>query len=245
MSSRCPINRTPRSGKTVTPDEIVKVPMPALSRRSLLKASGASAAAIATVGSIAWMPERIAHAMPHTSFPDIQFDIGNFIAPVKTIAGVPVQFGPVFTFMAPAKLTRNPTKSDQQVLANALATIEANFSFNPSGIFVFVSYGLPYFNRLPASLVASRMPRLKTNTNRFVLEEAVPSPTDVSPNNPKVSKATFNVPVQIEHNDVLFTLRSDSLNNIVDVSAWFEGSNTLAGKSIPSPNFNGLLSFGT
>src|SRR5579885_1697180 len=218
--------------------------MPALSRRSLLKAGGASAAAIAAVGSIAWMPERITHAMPLT-FPDIQFDIGNFIAPIQTIAGVPVQFGPVFTFMAPAKLTRNPTRSDQQVLANALATVEANFSFSPSGIFVFVAYGLPYFNRLPASLVASRMPRLKTNTSRFVLEEAVPGPTDVSPSNPKVSKATFNVAVQIESNDVLFTLRSDSLSNIVDVSAWFEGSNSLAGKSIPSPNFNGLFNFGT
>ncbi|HEU5226817.1 MAG TPA: hypothetical protein VFU49_03315 [Ktedonobacteraceae bacterium] len=244
MSSRCRPNRTPRSGKVVTPEEIVKVSTPALNRRTLLKVTGASAAALATVGTLAWTPERIAHAMP-LGFPDIQFDIGSFIAPVQTVAGVPVQFGPTYTFMAPAKLTRNPTKSDQQVLANALATVEAHFSFSPSGIFVFVAYGLPYFHRLPSSLVASKMPRLKSNTSRFVLEEAVPSPTDVSPSNPKVTKATFNVPVQIESNDVLFTLRSDSLSNIADVSAWFEGSNSLNGNSVPSPNFNGLFNFGT
>ncbi|HEU5226379.1 MAG TPA: hypothetical protein VFU49_01125, partial [Ktedonobacteraceae bacterium] len=130
-------------------------------------------------------------------------------------------------------------------LANALATIEANFSFSPSGIFAFVAYGLPYFNRLPSSLVASKMPRLKSNTNRFVLEEAVPSPTDVSSKNPQISKATFNVPVKIESNDVLFTLRSDSLSNLNDVANWVQGSNSLTGKSIASPAFNGLFSFGS
>ncbi len=243
MSSRCRPNRTPRSGKVITPEEIVKVPAPALNRRTLLKTAGASAAAIASVGAVAWMPQRIAHAMP-TTFSDIQFDIGAFVHPAQTIAGVPVQFGVTYTYLAPAKLTRNPTKADQQVLANALATIEANYSFSPSGIFTFVAYGLPYFHRLPSSLVASKMPRLKSNTNRFVLEEAVPSPTDVSPNNPKITKATFNVPVRIESNDVLFTLRSDSLLNITEVAAWLQGSGILNNSSVPSPNFNGLFSFG-
>ncbi|HEU5230034.1 MAG TPA: hypothetical protein VFU49_19600 [Ktedonobacteraceae bacterium] len=244
MSFRCQPNRTPRSGKIVAPEEMVKVPAPALNRRTLLKAAGASAAAIATVSSVAWMPERIAHAMPHIAFSDIQFDIGAFVHPAQTIAGVPVQFGVTYTFLAPARLTRTPTKSDQQTLSNALATIEANYSFSPSGIFTFVAYGLPYFHRLPSSLVASKMPRLKSNTSRFVLEEAVPSPTDVSPSNPKVTKATFNVPVKIESNDVLFTLRSDSLINITEVAAWLNGSNILANKVIASPNFNGLFSFG-
>ncbi|HLG64631.1 MAG TPA: hypothetical protein VKY19_22015 [Ktedonosporobacter sp.] len=242
MSSRCRPNRSPRSGNIVTPEQIVKVPTPALNRRTLLKAAGASAAAIATVGAVAWQPERIAHAMP-LGFPDIQFDIGAFVHPVQTINGIPVQFGAIFTFMAPAKLTRNPTKADQQTLANALATIEANYSFSPSGIFVFVAYGLPYFNRLPQSLVASRMPRLSSDHNRFVLEEAVPGPTDFG--QPGISKATFSVPVQIESNDVLFTLRSDSLVNITEVAAWFQGSNILNNRVVDSPDFNGLFSFGT
>src|SRR5579885_2209633 len=243
MDPRCRPNRVPRSGKIITPDQFVKIPAPAVNRRTLLKVAGASAAALATVGS-PWMPSRVANAMP-LAFPDIQFDIGSFVHPAQTIAGVPVQFGVTYTLLVPAKLTRNPTKSDQQVLSNALATIEANYSFSPSGVFTFVSYGLPYFNRLPASLVASKMPRLKTNTNRFVLEEAVPGPTDVSPSNPKVTKATFNVPVQIENNDVLFTLRSDSLSNLNDIANWVQGSNSLNGNAVPSPAFNGLFSFQT
>src|SRR6185312_12269789 len=72
----------------------------------------------------------------------------------------------------------------------------------------------------------------------------VPSPTDVSSSNPNVTKATFNVPVKIESNDMLFTLRSDNLSIINDVFNWLQGSNTLAGKSILSPAFNGLVSFG-
>lgn len=242
MRSSCRPRRTPQDKTIISPEQIVKLPAPALSRRTLLKVGGASAAALAAIGSLAWMPKRVVHAMPNT-YPDIQFDIGNFIAPAETIAGIPVQFGPVNTYFAPAQLTRNPTKDDQLVLANALATIEANFPFSPSGIFVFVSYGLPYFNRLPADLVANNMPRLNSDTTRFVLEEAVASPTDVSPDNPQITKATFNVPVRIESNDVLFTLRSDSLDNITNVVNWLQGSNTLAGQAIASPAFNGLFNF--
>ena len=56
---------------------------------------------------------------------------------------------------------------------------------------------------------------------RLVLEEAVPSPTDVSSANPGISKHTFNVPVLIEQNDLLFTLRSDSSQNLRDVPSHF------------------------
>ncbi|HVB42742.1 MAG TPA: hypothetical protein VNF47_08575 [Streptosporangiaceae bacterium] len=205
---------------------------------------GAMAATLTSVGATAWMPQR-AQAATAASFPDIQFDIGAYVHPAQTIAGVLVDFGVLFTFLAPAGLTRNPTKSDQWTLAAALATIESTYAFAPSGIFVFVAYGLSYFSRLPSGLVASSMPRLASDQSRLVLEEAVPSPTDVSPLNPQISKLRFNVPVRIESNDVLFTLRSDSLANIVDVSAWFNGSNTLNGSSVPSPDFNGLFSFKT
>lgn len=243
MSFRCRANRSSRSGKIVTPEEIIKLPAPTLDRRALLKAGGASAAALATVGALAWMPQRVAHAATTTAFPDIQFDIGAFVHPAQTIAGIPVQFGVTYTYMAPAKLTRNPTKQDQQVLADALATIESHYAFSPSGVFVFVAYGLPYFNRLPGSLVANYMPRLKSDINRFVLEEAVPGPTDVSPQNPDISKVRFNVPVQIESNDVLFTLRSDSLLTVIEVAAWLLGSNILNRHVVSSPHFNGLFLF--
>ncbi len=78
------------------------------------------------------------------------------------------------------------------------------------------------------------MPRLTFDTSRFALEDAVPSPTDVSPLNPGMSKRLYNVPVQIERNDMLFTLRSDSLANIAQVSAWFNGSDILNSSFVPS-----------
>jgi hypothetical protein len=89
------------------------------------------------------------------------------------------------------------------------------------------------------------MPLRNDGSGKPVLEEAVPGPTDVSPLNPGISKQTFNVPVQIESNDLLFTLRSDILSNITNVVSWLQGSNTLNGKSVASPAFNGLFSFGT
>src|SRR5690242_14076030 len=111
MYPRCRPNRTPQSGKVVTPQDIIKVPAPALNRRALLKLGGAGAAALASVSATTWMPSRVAHAMP-LAFPDTQFDIGAFVHPAQTIAGVPVQFGVTYTLLVPAKLTRNPTKSD-------------------------------------------------------------------------------------------------------------------------------------
>src|SRR5581483_9986413 len=105
--------------------------------------------------------------------------------------------------------------------------------------FTLVSYGLPYFNRLPRSLVNQHMPTLISNSGRPVLEEAVASPTDF----PNADKQTFKVPVVIEQNDVLVTLRSDRLNNLNDVSRRLQGSNSLNGSALPSPAFRGLFTF--
>ncbi len=230
----------------VPADQIVKIAKEPVSRRALLKLglAGTTAATLASLDALAWAPLRIPPAKAAT-FSDIQFDIGNFLHPVQTINGVPVQFGVIFTYLQPVRLNRTPSKADQTTLANALNTIEANFPASPSGVFIFVSYGLPYFNRLPASLVSSHMPLRNDGSGKPVLEEAVPSPTDVSPVNPGITKATFNVPVRIESNDMLFTLRSDTLSNITNVIAWLQGSNTLNGKAIASPAFNGLFSFDT
>ncbi len=240
-----------RPRQPISPEEIVvETTKKPFSRRAVLKFGGLGLASLATLGAleaVSFIPKRMAHAAAaSTNFPDIQFDIGNFIAPVQTFNGIPFHFGPVYTLFATTRLTRTPSKSDQQVLANALNTIEANYTFSPSGVFVFVAYGLPYFNRLPQSLVASHMPRLLTDNSRFPLEEAVPSPTDVlDANNPQPprKKEKFNVAVQIESNDVLFSIRSDNLFNLFDVSAWFEGSNVLNGSFVPSPDFDGLFNF--
>jgi hypothetical protein len=195
-------------------------------------------------------------ALAATSFSDIQFDVGRFLTQAPSVfndggGGVTCQFGPIFMLLTPARLTRNPTKADQTALANGLATIESIYAAAPSGVLIAsVSYGLPYFNRLPQSLVQSHMPRLLSNTSRFVLEEAVAGPTDVvngrvqGSNNPP-PKERFNVNVAIETNDVLFQLRSDSTFILNDVITWLQGSNSLNGKQIPSPAFNGLLAFQT
>ena len=219
-----------------------------ISRRSALKLglAGVLGSELALVESLAWTPRRV--AMAASPPPDIQFDIGAFIAPAFTVSGVLVRFGPVFTSFVPAVLTRTPTKSDQAVLAGALARIEQSYAFSPSGIFTFVAYGIPYFNRLPGgmngTLVTSHLPVVRDSFFP-VLQEAVPSPTDVSSRNPGITKKTFNVPVRIESNDLLFTLRGDSQAHLGDVLGWLRGSNRLNGAAVPSPAFNGLLSFQT
>jgi hypothetical protein len=222
----------------------------AFSRRSALKAGAAAflASQGALLEQLVVLPNRPSFAAP--AFPDIQFDNGAFVHGPATFndgaGNVVAQFGVTFALLAPAQLTRTPTKADQATLANALATIEANFPASPDGVLITsVSYGLPYFARLPQALVASRVPRLASNTNRFVLEESPVFPTDVSPSNPGITKDRFNNQVVIERNDVLFEIRSDSLGNLVDVIAWVEGSNSLNGSNVPSPDFNGLFDFGT
>lgn len=238
-------------GAPATPLTGTLTPAP-LSRRTALKAAGGLAAALATLeltGRAAKVPVREPLALGDAAYylPDIQFNIGNYISPSQTVDGVPVQFGPVHTTFLTAKLLRTPNQHDQSMLAQALNTIEASYPFSANGIFTFIAYGLPYFNRLPGgltgSLVSSKMPRLASNASRYVLEEAAPSPTDVSPLNPGITKLNFNVPVQIESNDMLFTIRGDDTSYMSDVIRWLGGSNELIGYYTPSPQFNGLLTF--
>jgi hypothetical protein len=210
-------------------------------RRTVLKAGGAIGATVAAmnlVDLVAWRPLRPAVARAAT-LPDIQFDIGLFIPPPTTIDGVRVQFGPIYTIFATARLSRLPTRTEQTQFAQALSTLEATYPWGPQAAMTFVAYGLPYFRRLPASLVSSFMPRLASSTSRFVLEEAVPSPTDVG--QPGIAKRKFNVPVRIEQNDLLFTIRGDNNAFLGDILNWLGGSNTLAGRPTPSP-LRGVLS---
>jgi hypothetical protein len=229
----------------------------ALSRRSALKAGAATAFLLSQAAlfeELVLAPARPASAA--TAFSDIQFNMGAFINPAQIAndgaGNVLVQFPPVYTLFLPVALTRTPTSADRATLANALAIIEAEYPASPSGVLIFsVSYGLPYFSRLPTSLVAAHMPHLASDPSRFVLEEAFPMPTDVvdglvgGPNAliPNVTKDRFNVNVAIEANDMLLQLRSDNLSNLSDVALWLQGSNSLNGNAIPSPGFSGLMSF--
>lgn len=230
-----------------------------MSRRSALKRGAATAfllsqaALFEQVGKTILRPEP---AQAATAFPDIQFDLGAFINPAQVLndgaGNVTAQFPPTYAMFLPAKLNRTPTLTDQTTLANALNTIEANYPASPSGLLIFsVNYGLPYFNRLPQSVVSANMPT--ANTGGPVLVEATPSPTDVvdglvgGPGAliPGVTKERFNVNVVIENNDMFFHFQSDSMVNLAAIPLWFTGSNNLNGVGVPSPDFNGLFTFGT
>lgn len=219
-----------------------------ITRRTLLQRAAGLGVAATTLGALdlqALTPARALAATEH-SLPEIQFQIERFIAPARTVEGVRVRFAPVYTTFATFTLTRTPTQSDQAALTSALATIEASYPFKPRGVFTTVAYGIPYFERLPGGmagpLVAEHIPRLISEPQLYALEEAVPGPTDVSTENPEISKARFNIPVQIESNDMLVTLRSDSTEIIDDVLAWLSGeSSTLAGENVGSSGLAELL----
>jgi hypothetical protein len=224
-----------------------------IDRRHALKigAKGLGMASLAStigiVGKLSQPIQRVAQAAP-TTLPDIQFDIASFLPQAITIddgAGpLLVNMGPIYTTYLTIQLTRLPNTQDFQTWQNALNTIESIYQFHPAnGLFTFVSYGVPYFNRLPATVVNSHIPRLLSNTDRLAVEEVVPMPTDVSPQNPGIVKPHFNVPVRIENNDMLVTFRSDHLDYITDVINWLQGSNVLRGNSNPSPAFQGLFNF--
>src|SRR5215469_8041063 len=217
-----------------------------MTRRKLLVTAGGVTAGLVGLDQLDYLarkPVRISQEDFRASgLPDIQFDIGSRLsAPVTLNDGagpVTAQFPPVFTAFTTVRLGGRPTTNDQHALAAALAEIENAYPFSPAGVFTIVGYGLPYFRRFPRSLFNARVPRLASYTTRFALEEAVPSPTDVSAVNPGVTKQNFNVPVRIERNDMVLEVRSDSMSQIHDVLNFLRGSNRLAGNSVASPTFS-------
>lgn len=221
-------------------------------RRALLKGASGLAVALGTLRLVDRQtvpPQRVRLAADGAPLPDIQFDIGRYIAPARTVSDgggkVLAQMPPRHTVFVTAALRRRPGRGDQRMLTDALATIESHYPFAADGIIMFVSYGIPYFRRLPGGmsgpLVRAHLPRLASDHSRLVLEEAVPGPTDVSPANPGVTKRTFNVPVRIEDNDFLLTIRSDHPGHIRDVLTWLGGSDRLAGRRVTSPPLFGGL----
>src|SRR5262245_8958953 len=243
--------RKPGKHRARKPRPVISGP----SRRKMLVSGGALAAGVAGLDALRGLAETPARGASPASaslanaqrarldLPETQFNIGAFTAPAKTVNGVLVALPPVFTLFATATLMSRPSREDQEELAQALDRIEEAYQFSPAGVFTFVSYGLPYFARFPSKLFAAKVPRLLLDETRFALEEAVPSPTDVSPANPGITKQRFNVPVVIEANELLFTIRSDNTANVNDVLAFLSGSDMLAGQKTPSPRLRCGLTF--
>jgi hypothetical protein len=225
-------------------------PEPRPTRRAALTGAGALAAATAALelaAPLAFVPQRAGAATTRPG--DIQFDIARFLSqPPRTYgSGVRFQMPPVHTLFLTAVLTRPPAAADQAEMRRALRRLERSYPWGAASLLTFAAYGLPYFGRLPGGrrghLVASHMPRLLSDTSRYALEEAVPGPTDVSPGNPGIGKFRYNVPVVIEHNDMLLTLRSDNPRILADVLAWLAGSGELRGRPAASPRWEGLVHF--
>ena len=216
-----------------------------ITRRTLLQRAaglGVSAATLSALDLLALAPTREALAA-RRRLPEIQYAIEPFIAPAVTEEGVQVRFGPLYSCFATFTLTRAPTLTDQTALEGALASIESSYPFSAEGVMMTLAYGMPYLQRLPAALVEAHMPRLRDEPQRPAFEEAIPSPTDVSPSNPEVQKERFNVPVQIERNELVLVLRSDSSQIIDEVLAWLLGeASTLGGATVGSSPVAELLS---
>jgi hypothetical protein len=220
-----------------------------MNRRTALKRAGALAVAfgaLEAVGPFSFAPVRVGASVAPS---DIQFDISDFLPVPPQNYGSDVQFQmpPVHTVFLTATLERTPTRADQAEMNRALGVLEQYYPWGAAHLVTFVAYGLPYFDRLPGgrtgSLVARHMPRLAADASRYVLEEAQPGPTDVSPANPRISKFRYNVTVRIERNDLLFTLRGDNPRILSDVLAWFAGSSRLRGHAVASPAWDGLIRF--
>jgi hypothetical protein len=221
--------------------------IPSVNRRNFLALGSLATAmtALELTGAVSTIPNRAAAATnPAAVQPsDIQFDIGAFTAAPQTASnGVTFAMPPVHTVLLTGQLLRRPTTADQTEFARGLAALETAYPWSAGGLITFVSYGLPYFNRLNQTVVNANIPKLAANTSRSVLREAVPSPTDVVAGN-GVTKLRYNVPVRIENNDVLFTLRSDNASFLQDALNYLNGSNSLRGTSVRSPAFGGLLQF--
>jgi hypothetical protein len=220
-----------------------------MTRRTALKRAGALAVALGAleaVGPFSFAPQRVGASIVPS---DIQFDISAFLAVPPQTYGSSVQFQmpPVHTVFLTAALERTPTRADQAEMNRVLGALEQFYPWGATHLVTFVAYGLSYFDRLSGGrtghLVSRHMPRLVSDASRYVLEEASPGPTDVSPANPRIRKFRYNVDVLIERNDMLFTLRGDSPGVLSDVLAWFGGSNKLRGHAIASPAWDGLLRF--
>jgi hypothetical protein len=240
QKSGCPIAHTGGAGRN---DSAEQAPILArrVSRRGVLRGGGAIAGAAGTLAlleSLAWVPERVAWADEVAAFPDVQFELAPFMPPAQTIDGVPVALPPVHTAFVTSRLAFRPTNGDQIRMESALRTIETTYPYSPAGVFTHVAYSDNYFNRLPDLVVAAAMPRTLSG-NQPVLKRAVPGPTDVAAGNRalELRRAEFTVPVRLENNDVLFTVRSDNPGIVADVVSWLSGSDSLKGRFEPSPRF--------
>src|SRR5262249_39348944 len=128
-----------------------------------------------------------------------------------------------------ATLAHAPGAHEQQRFESALRAVEAAHPYSPSGVFMLVAYGLPYFRAyVDPSTLAGHLPRM-ADDGTPVLSDAVRFTSDPAD-------------TRLEANDVVFHLRSDVLDTLHDVQqALFGHSGTLAGQSAPAADVADLF----
>jgi hypothetical protein len=136
---------------------------------------------------------------------------------------------PVWNLVVTATLQRRPSLSDQLRLENALHALEAAYSYSPAGLFACVGYGLPYLRTyIRPELLDAHLPRM-VDTGASVLLDAIRFATD----------DPYTV---LEANDVVFHLRSDTLEHLHDVQrALFGRSGSLNGQPAPAADLSDLF----
>lgn len=208
-----------------------------LSRRRLLQIAGGGVVAVAggvtlyhALASAAPPVQRV--APPRGGYPVGQYQIADYGMRVQPdpASGVVVEIPPVWNLAITAKITRTPGPREQQRLERALRAIETAYPYAPSGVFALVAYGLPYFRSyIPQATFAAHLPHMADAGAAPVLLDAVRFPSDP-------------VSVALEENDVLFHLRSDTLDHLHDVQrALFQRSGVLAGQRAPDADISDLF----
>jgi hypothetical protein len=217
---------------------------PALSRRRLLHVAGGGAAV--AVG-VAALYEGLALVSPHSrrvvepprgGYPAGQYQVADYGVRVQPDqeSAVEVSIPPMWNIVITATLTRAPGIREQQRLEAALRAIEAAYPYSPSGIFTLVGYGLPYFRAyVRPQVFAKHLPRMADTPDAGdtrgtpVLLDAIRFPSDPAS-------------IALETNDIVFHLRSDTLDHLLDVQrALFENSGKLAGEPAPSASLADLF----
>jgi hypothetical protein len=125
--------------------------------------------------------------------------------------GVPVAVVPLWHAVVTAKIACAPDDhlalvAAQQRLAAALAEIERVYPLSPSGIFVQVAYGLPYFHdRIPAKLTDEHFPKsmLAGSQGEWAVIDSIRFPKDPAD-------------LVLEAHEICFHFKSDFRGHIDD-----------------------------
>jgi hypothetical protein len=208
-----------------------------VTRRRLLQVAGGGLAAAAGVAAlyealalISPAPRR--YGPPAHGYPPGQYQIASY--GVRTVSdpesAVQVDVPPVWNLVVTATLTRAPGPRDQERLEAALQAVEAVYPYSPAGVFLLVAYGLPYFrNYIQPDVYAAHLPHMVDADQAPVLLDAVRFASDPTS-------------LALEANDVVFHLRSDTLDQLHDVQqALFGRSGRLAGQRAHEADISDLF----